>query len=74
MCNIVDLGILLDEHLTFNDHVDFVINKTSKKLGILRKSREYLDHKTSVLLYKSLVLPHMDYTLAWYTPILLNQM
>ncbi len=55
------LGVLLDENLSFNAHVEFVVNKASKKLGILRKSREYLDHKTSVLLYKSLVLPHMDY-------------
>ena len=32
------LGVVLDESLTFNDHIDFVINKASKKLGIIRKS------------------------------------
>ena len=61
------LGVLLDEYLSFNDHVDYVVTKASKKLGILRKSREYLDRKTSVLLYKSLVLPHMDYCSLIYT-------
>ncbi len=55
------LGVMLDDHLTFNDHIDYAHNKASKKLGILRKSREYLDQSTSLLLYKSLVLPHLDY-------------
>ena len=30
-------------------------------MGVLRRSREYLDSATSLTLYKSLVLPHLDY-------------
>ncbi len=29
------LGVLLDEHLTFDDHVNYIHKKASKKLGIL---------------------------------------
>ena len=61
------LGVLLDKYLTFNDHIDFAVSKASMKLVILRKSREYLDRKTAVFLYKSLVLPLMDYCSLVYT-------
>ena len=55
------LGMVLDEGLTFDEHVAQTYTKASKKLGILRRSREYLDTSTSLTLYKSLVLPHLDY-------------
>ncbi len=55
------LGVLLDDIQTFEDHVQYVIGKETKKLGILRRSREFLDSKTSILLYKSLILLHTDY-------------
>ena len=55
------LGVLLDDLLNFEEHIEYVVNKSTKKLGILRKSREFLPRKTSILLYKSLVLPHIDY-------------
>ena len=61
------LGVLIDKHITFNEHIDCVVGQASKKLGIFWKSREYLNRKTSVLLYKSLVLPHMDYCSLVYT-------
>ncbi len=51
----------MDDHLTFKDHINYVHKKSSKKLGILRKSREYLDRKTSLVLYKSLIVPYIDY-------------
>ncbi len=55
------LGIQLDEHLTFVEHISYIHQKSSKQLGILRRSREYLDRSTSLLLYKSLLVPYTDY-------------
>ena len=55
------LGMILDDRLTFDDHIDYICNKAVKKLGILRKAQNFLDLDTSVLLYKSLVLPQFDY-------------
>ena len=55
------LGVFLDEYLSFSEHISEICCKSSKKLGILRKSREFLDQKTSLLLYKSLVVPYLDY-------------
>ncbi len=55
------LGVILDEHLTFDEHIQYILFKSSKKLGILRRSKEYLNNSTRKLLYQSLILPHMDY-------------
>ena len=44
-----------------DDRINYVVNKASKKLGIIRRARDYLNHSTKILLYKSLVLPHIDY-------------
>lgn len=55
------LGVILDEHLTFDEHINYILTKASKKLGILRRARDYLNKSTKILLYKSLVLPHIDY-------------
>ncbi len=54
------LGMILDESLTFDEHIAQIYAKSSQKLGILRRSRDYLDTNTSLMLYKSLVLPHLD--------------
>ena len=32
-------GIILDEHLTFDEHIVYIMNKASKKLGVLRRAR-----------------------------------
>ena len=29
------LGVILDDHLTFDEHIAYIINKSSKKLGVL---------------------------------------
>ena len=55
------LGVLLDEHVTFDNHVNYIHQKASKKLGILYKAKDYLDRSTNILLHKSLILPHLDY-------------
>ena len=53
--------MILNEHLKFEEHIDYLVSKTVQKLGILHKSRDFLDCKTSLLLYKSLVLLQFVY-------------
>ena len=53
--------MILDDHLSFDEHITYIHNKATKKLGILYKSKDYLDRSTKILLYKSLILPHLDY-------------
>ena len=39
---IVFLGVILDEHLTWKSHINYVSNKISKSIGIIRKSSYFL--------------------------------
>ncbi len=54
-------GYDVDSSLTFDAHIDLLVDKTSKKVALLRKLNECLDRKTVLTLYKTLVLPHFDF-------------
>ena len=34
-------GVVIDQHLGFNNHTEHVVNKVSRKLGALRRLRSY---------------------------------
>ncbi len=55
------LGVILDETLSFDSHIQYIHNKASRKMGAIKKLRECVDKSTALRLYKSLVLPHFDY-------------
>ena len=39
------LGIMVDENLTWNDHIHILENKLSKNIGLLYRAKPYLDKK-----------------------------
>ena len=55
------LGVVLDPLLNFKCHVDMICSKVSKKLGVLKRCKLYIDCNTMKTLYKSIVIPHFDY-------------
>ena len=55
------LGVLFDENLTFESHVNKLCKKVSMKLGIFRKLRNILTLPVKKMLYNAIVLPHTDY-------------
>ena len=60
------LGVLIDQHLSWKPHIDFVSKKISKSVGIIAKSRFYLSSQTLMTLYYSLVYPFLTYcNVAW---------
>ena len=60
------LGIQLNEHLTWKNHVIKIANTISRSIGILNKLKRCLPQDTLYLLYNSLVLSHINYgILAW---------
>ena len=56
-----DLGVTFDQNLTFRSHIESKIKVASRSLALIRHSFKYLDKKTFILLYKSLVRPHLEY-------------
>ena len=55
------LGITLDEHLNWNNHIQKICNKISRNIGCLSKLKNYLPLFTLKLLYSSLILPYLQY-------------
>ncbi len=55
------LGILLDSNLNFSEHVAYLKSKLYAKIKLLGRVRMLLDHKTALTIYKTLILPVLDY-------------
>ena len=68
------LGVMLDNHLSFNEHIDYVASKVSQKLGILSRVRLLFTTESANRLYKSMVLPLLEYgDVTWHGCGLENQ-
>ena len=55
------LGILLDSTLNFNKHIASVINTVLYKITLLSKVKKYLRNDVALQIYKSMILPYLDY-------------
>lgn len=55
------LGILIDENLNFNFHIDLVCKKLSRALFCLNRVKHILEHKALKTLYFSLFHSHLLY-------------
>ena len=55
------LSMIIDPQLHFHQHIDYVVDKTTARLGLLYKTRWLFDQPTAIMLYKSIISPHFDY-------------
>ena len=55
------LGVIIDDKLKFNSHIDNVIKKIAKKYGILCRLKNDLTIASKIQLYKSIISPHLDF-------------
>ena len=62
------LGMELDSMLNFKVHISDQLKKAYSKTGALRRIRRFLPVDTMLLLYKSFILPHLEYC----SPLLLG--
>ena len=75
------LGHILDEHLSWTDHIRYIQNKISSSNYLLATSKNFLPTTTRMILYNSLIRPHLEYgILAWggvraskLKPLIINQ-
>jgi hypothetical protein len=65
-----DLGVIIDKHLKFEQHIQAKINKANSVMGIISRTYTYLDASTFLLLYKSLVRPQLEYCNQLWNPYL----
>ena len=57
------LGITLDRNMNFHTHIKNICRKAGQKLSILRRISSYLEQRTKVLLYKSMLNSEFKATL-----------
>ena len=55
------LGVLIDENLTWKEHIRAVSAKASRAVGFLKYSKQYLPFTDVKTLYTSIVEPHFQY-------------
>ena len=55
------LGVVLDQHLTFDGHAKNIIRRVSSKVYQLRRLKKFLSNKAALLVYKNMILPIMEY-------------
>ena len=55
------LGVIIDDKLSWKNHVSYLCKKLQKSMGILRKVKYLLKRLSLLTLYNSLVLLYMMY-------------
>lgn len=60
------LGVYIDEHLNWEEHIKQIGSKVSKSIGVLWKLKSSLTCKLLLLVYNCLILPYFTYcNLIW---------
>lgn len=67
--NTRDLGVIFDNHLKFDLHIDSIVTKASKALGfVMRTSHSFNDIKVVKILYCAFVRSHLEYASQVWNP------
>ena len=65
-----DLGILVSSNLKSSNHVAAVAAKANARLGIIKRSFEFLDKEIFLALYLTMVRPQLEYAVQCWSPYL----
>ena len=64
-----DLGIITNRHLSWNPHIDYIVSKANRMLGLIKRTCKGLDDpKTLRTLYCSLVRSNLEYCSVVWSP------
>ena len=67
-----DLGVHVDEELTFAEHICSKVRIANALVRLIRRSFSYLDAITLKTLFTALVRPHLEYAESVWSPHLMN--
>ena len=60
------LGVLIDENLTWKDHIDAISKTMSRNVRMINKLKHFVPERILLSLFYILVMPYLNYgTLAW---------
>ena len=61
-------GVILDNKLSFYQHIDEIVNKITKLLNLCRRNLHMCDHHTKEIAYKTIACPHLEYASTAWNP------
>ena len=64
----MNLGVHVDDNLSFKDHIYTKIKKANAVMGIIRRTFDYLDQNMFLQLFKRLVRPLIETSVAVWAP------
>ena len=60
------LGVLLDDNLSWKEHIKDLENKIAKSIGLVFRAKPFLDKESLLALYYSYIHSYLNYAnLAW---------
>ena len=59
--NVKYLGVQIDRHLAWDEHIHFVRSKVSRAIGFLKYAKKLLPQDTFCKMYRGIVEPHLRY-------------
>ena len=57
------LGVIIDRHLSWKHHINYIALKISRNIGIISTLRHFVPLKTLISIYNSLISPYISYGL-----------
>ena len=63
-----DLGVYMDNELSFDHHINECVKQANKTLGLIRRTYQHLDCDTLRTLYTALVRPKLEYGNVVWSP------
>ena len=55
------LCVLLDENLSWKEHIKYLENKIAKNIGLLYRAKPFLDKESLLALYYSYIHSYLNY-------------
>ena len=59
--NVKYLGVQIDRHLAWDEHIQFVRSKVSRAIGFLKYAKKLLPQDTLCKMYRGIIEPHLRY-------------
>ena len=62
------LGIWFQNSLKFDEHINYIVNRANRLVGLIKRTFKSLDKDSFFILYKSLIISILDYGGSVYYP------
>ena len=63
-----DLGVVVDDKVNFDKHIQQQVNKAISIMGLIRRTYTFLDETSFRYLFQALVRTHLEYAEAVWSP------